>query len=52
MEIFVEERKVSHSTSVSKGRKSSSKNWVIDKSNGPPLDGMLSADDGGAAPQT
>ena len=40
MEISVEERKVTNSTSVGRRRKSSSKNWVINKSDGFPLDGI------------
>ena len=43
------------STSMSKQRKSSSKDWVINKSNGPSLDGIKNAKcrrRGGAAPQT
>ena len=43
MEISVKERKVSHSTSVGKRRKSSSQNWVINKSNGSLLDGIKNA---------
>ena len=40
VEISVEERKVTNSTSVGKWRKSSSKTRVINKSDGFPLDGI------------
>ena len=43
VEISVEQRKVSHSTSVSKRRKPSSKNWIINKSNNSLLDGIKNA---------